>query len=387
MGTDLTSGNDQLCALGQVQARVRHLVVQYAGLHDALRSAFDAFVTLVASFEERQARNRSSIRQRVQRVLKSGKLIDPKFKPGRPHVVFPIEGLCEVKLADELLMYGPGDTMAAATERAAAKSALAALDGDPRYQSPELSSGNTLRTSTQDRGRVASGSHKVRRLYVVLAQPADWEEPPDPRSSDLNQLRRFKERDFRIIVLYRLGGLADAGSVRPIVPQPSRSEKRRNHRTALAAWYLRQPFTSYDGAERLPKLCRLAFPPTLAEEMVGHLERWIADRKIPSVSSVARGVLAQSKPGIPHIALTKDHESILAILGKQPTKCLAVHWVASLGPIRNRETVGKLLRDLERLQLVHRPYGPRRGYTLTQQGLQLIANGRAADIKPAQVPT
>jgi hypothetical protein len=67
-------------------------------------------------------------------------------------------------------------------------------------------------------------------------------------------------------------------------------------------------------------------------------------------------------------ALTTDHESILAVLGKTPTKCRTVIDVASAGDIHNRETVGRLLAELAAAGLVTRPYGKRKGYALTEAG-------------------
>lgn len=85
---------------------------------------------------------------------------------------------------------------------------------------------------------------------------------------------------------------------------------------------------------------------------------------------------ARADAGAEH-PLTEDHERILAWLGKTPGKCQTVLDVASLGPIRNRETAGNLLRDLERFGLVDRPHGKRKGYALTGPGRE-----RAARTKP-----
>jgi hypothetical protein len=77
------------------------------------------------------------------------------------------------------------------------------------------------------------------------------------------------------------------------------------------------------------------------------------------------------------VALTSDHESALAILGKNPNKCKRVVDMLEKGPIRNRETMGRLLRELESFGLVDRPFGPRKGYRLTGKGLQ-----HRSDISP-----
>jgi hypothetical protein len=89
---------------------------------------------------------------------------------------------------------------------------------------------------------------------------------------------------------------------------------------------------------------------------------------------LARGVgggdSGVAKPPAPSavVALTADHDAILAVLGKTPSKCLTVIDVSSAGTIRNRETVGLLLRQLAKIGLVHRPFGTKKGYALTDAG-------------------
>jgi DNA-binding IscR family transcriptional regulator len=82
-----------------------------------------------------------------------------------------------------------------------------------------------------------------------------------------------------------------------------------------------------------------------------------------------------------HPALTPDHEAILRAMGTRPTKC----WIVSelLGsPSRNRETVGRLLRELKDMGLVHRPHGVKKGYALTEAGRKWLS-GASAVTTPA----
>lgn len=85
-----------------------------------------------------------------------------------------------------------------------------------------------------------------------------------------------------------------------------------------------------------------------------------------------------TKPPAPPggVALTVDHESILAVLGKTPTKCKTVIDVASAGPLRNRETVGRLLRELESRGMVVRPFGKQKGYALTDTGRKRLPGAK-----------
>ncbi len=75
------------------------------------------------------------------------------------------------------------------------------------------------------------------------------------------------------------------------------------------------------------------------------------------------------------IALTPDHESMLEALRKTPTKCRTIIQIASAGPIRNRETVGRLLGELADYGMVHRPHGTRKGYALTDEGRKWLPGG------------
>jgi len=86
--------------------------------------------------------------------------------------------------------------------------------------------------------------------------------------------------------------------------------------------------------------------------------------------------------------MTADHELILAVLGKNPAKCFLVNDVTSVCTIRDRETVGRLLRELDEIGMVHRPYGPRKGYSLTLSGKAWTTKQRKRDdTTPALMPT
>lgn len=73
------------------------------------------------------------------------------------------------------------------------------------------------------------------------------------------------------------------------------------------------------------------------------------------------------------VALTADHDSILAVMRLKPTRCMTVIAVAGKGEIRNRETVGRLLRELAEAGMVERRYGKRKGYALTDAGRKRVS--------------
>ncbi len=177
------------------------------------------------------------------------------------------------------------------------------------------------------------------------------DDPPDPWTNDVSELGRFSEEERRTICLFRLGGLADLGAVVRIVPEPSDTG-------AAANWIERMPALD-DDESKGPDPRR--FPPALAEEMLRAVEAW-------AESEAAGSGDAKPKTLPACVALTADHESILAVLGKTPTKCMTVIEVSSVGTIRNRETVGRLLGELAGFGMVDRPHGKRKGYALTDAG-------------------
>jgi hypothetical protein len=84
--------------------------------------------------------------------------------------------------------------------------------------------------------------------------------------------------------------------------------------------------------------------------------------KPTSESIVAKGERTAMHP------LTEDHERILAFLYKHPGRALQVNVIATQGPIRRRQTVGALLRDLLAAGLVYLPRGSKKEYALTDAG-------------------
>ena len=89
---------------------------------------------------------------------------------------------------------------------------------------------------------------------------------------------------------------------------------------------------------------------------------------LPDDPTAARQAVEGERRTTP--ALTKDHEMMLAFLAKTPNRRQLVIEVAANGRIRNRETVGWLLRELEDIGLVERKYGKKKGYALTTAGLE-----------------
>lgn len=88
-----------------------------------------------------------------------------------------------------------------------------------------------------------------------------------------------------------------------------------------------------------------------------------------TAGSKAVATSATQVGGQPLVVLTEDHEAVLKTLARTPYRCMQIAQLAAVGPIRNRETVGTLLKEMARFGLVHRPFGRRRGYALTGPGM------------------
>ncbi|MCC6230532.1 MAG: hypothetical protein IT432_15065 [Phycisphaerales bacterium] len=472
-------------------------------------------------------------------LLAAGHLFDPKCKDNRPCLLVKVEGLCPVALADQLAKHSRGDLMPTKLERAGAAAALAALDRDAIYQDRDLSEKKRDAMTVEYRAAKAAKTHVSFTWQILIARPDDWRAPADPHSLDRADLERFTELDFRTIVLYRLGGLADTGALRPIVSKPTSTGDRVKDMAAYAAWRFRYPINDNDRDQNQPALSAEALAPEVAEQMIADAERWFSkhessaplppsvlriafyavagyfdairrewiagdqkqlrilasgcgsetsgyaalmqqaraevswrwgklqadpdllpcvlpycdpslrdsiqrmirltdmdstqpdgegesserwrqtwsamdldgemDELIPKLRAAGDAALLPKAPAIDPavvteiqasraaiervaeefkswdarddggrhaklpalsggVALTSDHESILAVLGKTPTKRKTVIDVASAGTIRNRETVGRLLSELEEAGLVDRLYGKRKGYALTDAG-------------------
>jgi hypothetical protein len=70
----------------------------------------------------------------------------------------------------------------------------------------------------------------------------------------------------------------------------------------------------------------------------------------------------------------KDHRTVLhALTIPKPGVVYTVVELAGRGPIKNRETLGRLLRDLLDYEMVKQPHGPRSGYAINTYGLQCLS--------------
>lgn len=380
---------DELKRLEVVRNRVRQLARRYGWFADAIRQAFADYLILSARFLTEQSGHHDRERQLAREVLAAGYLTDPNYVDNRPCLFVPVDGLCPTKLAECLLKQRQDKPTPKSLLEKSARAALAAFDRHTKYQAGDLPDGEREAMAVEYRAKVRAQTHVTFTWHVIVAQPGDWQEPADPHSLERTHLERFTDVEYRTIALYRLGGLADTGSTRPIVQRPTSTGNRVREVAAYAAWLSRCPINSSDREHSQPDLVVEAFPPVIAEEMIQEIEHWVSEENAARKPHEANMTVAsqpqeQIKPS--EIALTADHESILGVLGKSVTKCMTVIDVAGGGGIRNRETVGLLLVELEKEELVTRPFGQRKGYRLTAEG-RIRAQAIEAAKTTAQMPT
>ena len=202
-------------------------------------------------------------------LLSRGYLFDPAIVGNGPILIEDVEGLCPVKLAVRLQQYGMGDPPPEDVQREGAKVALAALDRSTVYQSRDLADSQRERMAAEFREAIESGAYVSFRWLILIDRPSDWRMPPDPGSLKREDMERFTDpEDYKTIVLYHLGGLADIGALRPIIPQPEETGDITEDRPSYWLWMGR--FLGDDPDE----LSSSKFDPDNAEEMLAQAEAW-----------------------------------------------------------------------------------------------------------------
>lgn len=124
------------------------------------------------------------------------------------------------------------------------------------------------------RAALAANTHVSFSWKIVVSRPDDWQEPADPHSVNRPHPERFAEADYRTIALYRLGGLADVGALRPIVPKPKDTGDMVRNAVAYAAWRVRFPIDDDHWDQDQPPLSIRALPPDVAEQLLDDVETW-----------------------------------------------------------------------------------------------------------------
>lgn len=116
----------------------------------------------------------------------------------------------------------------------------------------------------------------ARRAEPSRTEEGAWERP-NPDSLERDDLSRLSDGDFHTVALYRLGGLADMGLARPIVPKPEESGDWKPDMADYRRWARRFPATDHTRHTENPELSVEALPPLIAEEFLAHAEAWVRE--------------------------------------------------------------------------------------------------------------
>lgn len=361
-------GADELARLKAAQARVRELARAHDWLAEWFRRGFEGFLDLCARFHAEEAGLWERERRLARELLAGGHLFDPACADNRPRLFVTVEGLCPATLAARLSKHRPGDKMPDNLRRAGSAAALAALDRDTEYWARDLPDDRRAAMAAEYRAAIDAGVHVDFQWRIVVARPEDWKEPADPQSLDRTDLERFAEPDYRTIVLYRLGGLADAGALRPIVPKPKVAGDGVRDTAAYAKWRSRSPINDADRDRNDPPLNVAAFPPGVAEQMLADLETWVSNYQPPM--SPPREEPNRKDGHARHLfPLCDEDVTLLMELAERNVLTRASDLDGKCGMPKYDRMVDRL-RAMETADppLVSRPGGPRSGFQITPAG-------------------
>ncbi|HEX8875274.1 MAG TPA: hypothetical protein VF777_00890 [Phycisphaerales bacterium] len=283
---------DALARLQAVQARVRTLVQEHGWFGDAIRAAFDDYSTLVERFATEESAMRDRERRLARKLLEDGRLFDPKARDNGSCLIATVRGLCPVALAGRLAKHEHGEAMPRELEREGAAAALAAFDREEISHDRGLPEKKRQAMAAKHRAALDAQTDAAFIWRIVVSRPRDWVEPADPRSLDRAHLARFTDADYRTIALYRLGGLADVGALRPILLQPTETGDVVRDVKADLEWSARLPIENDRGDPIQAPLSAGAFPADVAEQMLQDVETWVKSetaKRAPAVDATKTG--------------------------------------------------------------------------------------------------
>lgn len=265
---------DELKRLQAVQARVRSLARNHGWFGDAIRAALDDFLRLRERYRREQTAMHNQERGLARDLLVKGFLSDPEEVDNTPCLFVPVRGLCPVVLADQLAKFNRPLKMPRELEREGAKVALAAFDREEQFTADGVTDEKLLTMILENRQSLDAGTHVWFSWTIVVLRPCDWQHPADPGSLDRVDLERFSDSDFVTIALHRLGGLADVGALRPIVPEPKDTGNRLHDLPKFLAWRGRLPVEHEHLDHSEPPLSVRKMPADVAEQLLHDVETW-----------------------------------------------------------------------------------------------------------------
>ena len=220
----------------------------------------------------------------ARETLEQGSFIHPHVHEGAPSLTIDFWGLCPTELDGRLrrvpervsLLFsspdrpGPGESPDALAQAALA-AAIAGIDEERSCLSAEPPERAAMRA--ERRKKIVDGTHTLRRWRVVAARPARWEDLPDLRDADFDELQSLASDGvwFKRFALFRLGGLHDVSDPYPIVPMPAGDPADPEAIRAMARWRARLPVNAASEHPDRGLLC-----PGLATAMLSKAQELVA---------------------------------------------------------------------------------------------------------------
>lgn len=384
---------DELSRLQAVQARIRALAREHGWFGDAIRAAFDDFLALWEQYLSEKLAVPERERQLARGVLAQGRLYDAKAKGDPDCILVLVNGLCPIELATALEKAGSSDSLPIDLNQRNAAAALAALNRQSIRQARDLPAGEQASMAKQDKAALDAGTHKFVSWSIMVARPADWQEPVDPHHLSRAALSRLSDRDYLMLALHRLGGLADVGAIRPIVPKPEDTDDSDRDLWAYHVWRSRFPIDPRSEENDQPRLSPEVLPADVAEQLLSHVEMWVTEEAPKQADpQTAMGAIESRKSMDEHRANSKSpaspagaeaidefDASLLAFLNKKPSLRRKIAEVLPDDGPQDRKAVAKRLRKLadRDLPLVDYPKDGRSGVAILPAGVEALKRATA----------
>lgn len=266
--------------LEKLASRVRALAATSRPFHEALNASVAAMHDWIDSNRRDEADNDARERSIVRKMLTKGRFFKRRRKSSTYTRWVSWEGLCPTQLVPDLSRFDSSNLPPPSKERRFAAWALKALDRHVKYQDLALPVSRRAAMATQYRRALRSGRMKSVRWEVVIARPNGMANPINPYTLDTGELRQLTDAQYRTAALFQLGGLADVGVARPIVPKPGDTGDGIRDIGMYCVWRARHP-SEWDSNSDCPfgPPNPAVLPPKVAEQMFEHVSRLPEFRK------------------------------------------------------------------------------------------------------------
>lgn len=262
--------------LRAVQRRVRELVLLHdQWLPNRFEQAFADKLKLNARHSDEEIVLYERQWQMARELLSAGYLFDPTLSHNSAVVVFDFTSICPAELAIRLKAHIAAGKSAPKLSPQDIAEALEAFDLDMQYQIGNLPDAEREEMAAATKRQLVAGSHVWMDWVFWLLKPLDWPREADAFTPEFSGL---SDEDYLTVALYKLGGLADVDSQRPLISQPCASGDWFNDLLTHSAWKSRLPVAKEAQNGQESELDVVQLPPHVAEQMLAVLEARVQKR-------------------------------------------------------------------------------------------------------------